>query len=217
MQCSRGIKLGRRGAFGTLAMEGDLSVENVVDMLQDHLSRVPRFAGAAGDYSVAQHSALCSSLMGALYVYRGTKSWSATDYKLLLHALLHDAHEAFLGDIVSPVLSMLPLSAQDGIDRLKGEMDELVLSMLGVPRGFEDEERRRVRRVDRIALYVEKLWFFGGDVMWGEYADAAIEGCTSWEKQCIMNYVNGHPFLPGTFGLFLRSDLKALSRIRERE
>jgi len=59
------------------------------------LSRIPRFLGATiGDYpwNVAQHSILVESLM---------PSHSSPEDRLA--ALLHDAHEAYVGDLPSPV------------------------------------------------------------------------------------------------------------------
>lgn len=60
------------------------------------LSRQARFNGhTLGDhpYSVAQHS-----------VYVADKVLDATkDRRAALHALLHDAHEAYMGDIVTPL------------------------------------------------------------------------------------------------------------------
>lgn len=63
------------------------------------LSQIVRFAGnnPAGPYSVAQHSYL-----GALQLEHETG-----DKKLALHFLLHDAHEAFIGDIPSPVVNAM--------------------------------------------------------------------------------------------------------------
>jgi hypothetical protein len=61
------------------------------------LSRIPRFNGHTTDrvWSVAEHSLLVADLVSA----------TAPDAPpaLLLAALLHDAHEAYLGDRISPV------------------------------------------------------------------------------------------------------------------
>lgn len=62
-----------------------------------HLSRIPRFNGATlRTWSVADHSLLVADLMGA-----------EADPDLALAALLHDAHEAFIGDVIQPLKSAL--------------------------------------------------------------------------------------------------------------
>lgn len=59
------------------------------------LSHVCRYAGQIGNfYSVAQHSVYVSSLL--------------SDKQLQLDALLHDATEAYLQDIPSPIKALLP-------------------------------------------------------------------------------------------------------------
>ncbi len=58
------------------------------------LSSLPRFGGHTyARYSVAQHSALCATAALDLY----------NDMELAAFCLLHDAHETWTGDIVSPM------------------------------------------------------------------------------------------------------------------
>lgn len=72
----------------------DLSGLTLTD-LATHLSRIARFNGATrpAPYSVAQHSVLVAQILEAQH------------HTLLLQraALLHDAHEALMGDIATPV------------------------------------------------------------------------------------------------------------------
>lgn len=59
-----------------------------------------RFGGQVRvPYSVGQHS---------LYVYREIQKDFPQDYLLQLHALLHDASEAYLSDLVRPLKRQLP-------------------------------------------------------------------------------------------------------------
>ena len=57
------------------------------------LSVVPRFAGHVGAYSVAEHSVHVMRLAGP---------------DIAREALLHDASEAYLGDVSSPLKALLP-------------------------------------------------------------------------------------------------------------
>lgn len=65
-----------------------------VEEIAHALSNLCRFTGHVREfYSVAQHSVLTSMLV---------------DYKYKLDALFHDASEAYLGDVASPLKRMLP-------------------------------------------------------------------------------------------------------------
>ncbi len=77
-----------------------------------HLSRIARFNGATRNpgfpYSVAQHSMLVEALMPV------TSSVPAR-----LFALLHDAHEAYLGDLTSPVQRTIKYLAPCGTQAIE--------------------------------------------------------------------------------------------------
>jgi hypothetical protein len=67
-----------------------------------HLTKICRFGGALdlnSHYSVAQHS-----IEILMYMYENGER----DTKLLSVALLHDASEAYLGDVISPVKELIP-------------------------------------------------------------------------------------------------------------
>lgn len=75
------------------------------------LSMQCRFNGhLTSFYSVAQHSVMVSRIVESEHPF---------DNKLIFRALMHDAHEAYVGDIVSPVKRALPefYEIEDRVDR----------------------------------------------------------------------------------------------------
>ncbi len=87
------------------------------------LSRIPRFTGHSRDpvpYSVAQHSILVSE--------------QTIDSTLALHALLHDAHEAYTGDVVRPFKMEIALRVGiDIVSLISDEIQEQIYKALGIP------------------------------------------------------------------------------------
>lgn len=70
-----------------------------IDVIAYSLCFLNRFNGHVGAYSVAQHS---------VHVYQQLKFLYPTDHRLHLSGLLHDATEAYLGDVSSPLKALLP-------------------------------------------------------------------------------------------------------------
>lgn len=92
-----------------------------------------RFNGQTQEfYSVAQHSLLVSSLV-------------PTDLRLA--ALLHDAAEAYLGDMVKPLKVLLPEFAA---------IEDKVGAMIAEAFGIDFSDYRPIKRADLIALATEK-------------------------------------------------------------
>lgn len=127
--------------------------ENItVEDIAWHLSLINRFNGATEEHgiTVASHSLFVCNL-----VYQQTKS-----NLLALHGLLHDAHEAYIGDITRPV-KMLP-----GMDELlKSYSDPLqvcILEALGVP-DISAEEKRVIKWADNVSLAFEAQHFMASE------------------------------------------------------
>jgi 5'-deoxynucleotidase YfbR-like HD superfamily hydrolase len=116
------------------------------------LSRLARYAGHTRGtaingcgYSVAQHSVLVADLL---------RTWGA-DAKLQREGLLHDAAEAYYGDITSPVQrALIRLGGGDALVALKERVDAAVRRALMLTL----DEPPLVRRADLVALAIERRW-----------------------------------------------------------
>ncbi len=97
------------------------------------LSRACRFSGQCRKtYSVAQHSVLVSLNVPAEHA---------------LEALLHDATEAWLGDVSTPLKALLPEYV-----RIEKNLDRVVRRKFGLPEKMSGP----VHRADRVLLATEK-------------------------------------------------------------
>jgi 5'-deoxynucleotidase YfbR-like HD superfamily hydrolase len=83
-------------------------------------------------YSVAQHSLMVAALV---------------PHRLALAALLHDAAEAYLGDMVKPLKHLFP-----DFSRIEAE----VMGIIGARFGVAEFDDRKIKRADLIALATEK-------------------------------------------------------------
>lgn len=110
------------------------------------LARINRYNGHTGGprgYSVAQHS---------VWVARICEGPLRADPTVCLYALLHDAHEAYMGDVVSPLKQLPGLRAllKDIEHRLQAAIHEA----LGLPPPLRTTAEL-IRRVDAWALHAE--------------------------------------------------------------
>lgn len=106
------------------------------------LSRIARFNGATTMfYSVAQHSVLVARIAARLRA-------SPRDQFI---ALMHDAHEAYIGDITRPVAVALGSSAE-AVDAIRLRMDRAIFAAFGI--SF-DQLPNVVRLADDMALATE--------------------------------------------------------------
>lgn len=100
------------------------------------LSNICRFNGHCSEfYSVAQHCVHVASLV--------------EDDKLRFAALMHDASECYIGDVVSPFKKMF-----EGLVRLEHRVQKEINERFGIVLTEEDE--RLIKRADWIALATEK-------------------------------------------------------------
>jgi len=115
---------------------------NIIDIAQA-LSNVCRFAGhALCHYNVAQHSTLVS---------RNVSERAA------LFGLLHDAPEAFIGDVSRPIKRILRELCGDAFDKIENKIMEVICRKYVVL--VDDEIRAEVKKADDILLATERRDF----------------------------------------------------------
>lgn len=129
------------------------------------LARINRFNGATAGapYSVAQHCVLVTEILFcAASGGRFSASalvWDRTQAELLLYGLLHDAHEAYIGDQISPVFraidAIMPKAAMTWC-RLAAGIDRAVFAAAGLEPGMPAALYNAVRQADLIALATER-------------------------------------------------------------
>ena len=104
-----------------------------IDDIAHALSNICRFGGHCFPfYSVAQHSVLVAAMAPP---------------ELKLAALLHDAPEAYLGDVIKPLKLLLG-------DRYT-QFEELFTIVIGNKFGFDYHELNEVKNYDKMALEIE--------------------------------------------------------------
>ena len=105
--------------------------------IAESLAKTCRFGGhCRGFYSVAQHSLFVAQLI--------PREWRA-------YGLLHDAHEAFTGDLISPLKALLG----DPIREVEARFDRLIYEAAGMALPSTDI-RACIKTADRVALATER-------------------------------------------------------------
>lgn len=128
---------GRRFTFNA----PDLCDVDIKDIAA-HLCKICRFAGATSThYSVAQHSVLVADI-----VYTRTRRADAA-----LAALMHDAHEAYIGDVPGPLRrAFLP-----AVERIADDVQAVIHQQLGLLWPVPAEDAQIIDIADCIALASE--------------------------------------------------------------
>lgn len=101
----------------------DLSDVSIGDIAYA-LANQTRYNGALGFYSVARHSI---EVVDELLDFRGA------DPQVPLAGLLHDAHEAFIGDITRPVKQLLGPTCEERIRSVCAALDRAIERRFGLP------------------------------------------------------------------------------------
>ena len=110
--------------------------------IAESLAKICRFGGHTRlHYSVAQHSVLVADLLPPA---------------LRAYGLLHDAHEAFLGDITRPMrMALAALGEGAALDELTRRADAAIHAAAGLPWPLSPADEAAVKAADTIALATE--------------------------------------------------------------
>lgn len=128
--------------------------------IAEALARTPRFTGhvAAGPYSVAQHCVLGADLLFA----------ETARPDLAAAFLLHDAHEAYLGDIATPIVAALnavqaersrtagTMSPAVALRILKARLDAVIFPAAGIAWPLPSETGQVIKMWDMRMLITER-------------------------------------------------------------
>ncbi len=136
------------------------------------LAFVARWNGQTeGDYaySVAEHSLLVERLY--------TRLTPGAPAKWKLAALLHDAPEYVIGDMISPVKA----AVGPGYDELDKRLAAAIHIRFGLPAAIPAQVKRQIKKADRISAWMEATQIAGfsrqeADKFFGHPDPALIDG-----------------------------------------
>jgi hypothetical protein len=132
-----------------------------VDDIAVGLARECRFARQTRHfYSVAQHSVLVAKIVHDL---------DPGNVSARLWALLHDAHEAYTGDLTTPFMdacdTLLPSYVGNPIRTIQLHLDIAICNALGVE--INKFDRDLVKHADLVALSTERRALLRHHLYWG--------------------------------------------------
>ena len=126
----------------------DIEIEDIAH----GLARVARWNGqTTGDhpFSVAQHSVVVEEI--AAHLQRGL------DPRWRLAALLHDAPEYVIGDMISPFKAALGLDYR----KFEGRLESAIHTRFGLPAHAPTEIQRLIKTADRASAFFEATQLAG--------------------------------------------------------
>ena len=126
----------------------DIEIEDIAH----GLSFVARWNGQThGDfpYSVAEHSLLVEQIYSNLYK-NPEKKWC-------LAALLHDAPEYVIGDMISPVKSAIGSDYQS----LENRLSSAINLRFGLPTKLPENIKKQIKKADKISAWIEATQIAG--------------------------------------------------------
>lgn len=128
----------------------DIEIEDIAH----GLSRVARWNGQTdGDwaFSVAQHCVLVEEIVATLAPRASPKT--------RLAAVLHDAPEYVIGDMITPFKAAVGMDFRD----IETRLQRAVHIRFGLPADLPAATARLIKRADRVAAYIEAVGIAGFD------------------------------------------------------
>lgn len=155
-----------------------------------HLAYINRYNGATmadRGLSLAVHAFFVSN-----YLYHKTK-----DAQLALHALLHSAYKAYIGDLIAPVKAIPELA--EPYEALCNRVQNAILNALDIP-AMTAEQEEQIREARKIAkaieveryMTAESGFWFKGDINTKEFKDDYVVSHCSKAKS---DYMSAYIFL----------------------
>lgn len=146
------------------------------------LSRQFRFLGhTSSPLSVAEHSVVVAEIVRE----------EGGNERQQLYGLLHDAHEAYLGDIIRPLKMFWIEEYKVSIRGLEAQVQADIYRGLGIPEP-EPVELHLVEKADTIALAAERRLFARGPYPWGidsvEVPEYVLGSYGNWEPDEAARY-----------------------------
>ncbi len=148
----------------------DIEIEDIAH----GLAFVARWNGQTeGDfaYSVAEHSLLVETLFGRIA--------PKAEAKWRLAALLHDAPEYVIGDMISPVKA----AVGSGYEDLDDKLTAAIHMRFGLPAKVPQSIKRQIKKADKISAWMEATKIAGfteaeANKFFGKPDSSLLEGCT---------------------------------------
>lgn len=138
----------------------DILIEDIAGAL----SKLCRYTGhTTSFYSVAQHSVLVSRIVPE---------------RLAFPALMHDATEAYIGDMSRPLKHLVLERAGDVLRALENSLHEAINKKFGV--FLEPEDVGIIKAADNVALATEKRDLLRGTTEWPNMPDPLDQTINPW-------------------------------------
>jgi hypothetical protein len=133
-----------------------------IEAIATSLSRICRFNGHCAKFmSVAQHCVIVSQLVPE---------------HLALQGLMHDASEAFIGDIPRPLKALLDQFAPDVVRKLEDSIHEALADRHGFDFPFAPE----IKWADNVSLATEQRDLMGVGPAWPGLPEPMVETLVPW-------------------------------------